>query len=181
MYYDMISAFCKSLRGSDSDAAVYYAMRLIEAGCDPMLILRRLIVHSAEDVGLADPNALSVAVNAMVAFEHLGYPEGRIPLTEAIIYVAEACKSNSVVRAMYSAVEAATVTKDDAVPANLRDPNFKDSASVDKSYKYPHDYGGWVEQQYLPDSLKDARFYVPGNNGAEKELFRAKIKKQIKK
>lgn len=146
-----------------------------------MLILRRLVVHSAEDVGLSNPNALIVAVNAMVAFEHLGYPEGRIPLTEAIIYVCEAHKSNSVVRAMYSALEAATITKDDEVPGNLRDPNFKDNSSVDKSYKYPHDFGGWVEQQYLPDSLKDARFYVPGDNGAEKDLFRAKIKKQIKK
>lgn len=181
MYYDMLSAFCKSLRGSDSDAAVYYAMRLIEAGCDPMLILRRLVVHSAEDVGLADPNALAVAVSAMAAFERLGYPEGRIPLTEAIIYVAEAYKSNSVVRALDGALSAATLTKDDAVPENLRDPNYKDRASIDKRYKYPHDFGGWVEQQYLPDSLKDARFYVPGDNGAEKNLFRAKIQKKTKK
>ena len=88
-YYDMLSAFCKSLRGSDSDAALYYAMRLISGGCDPLLILRRLIAHSAEDVGMADPRALIMATNALVAFQNIGYPEGLLPLTEAIIYVCD--------------------------------------------------------------------------------------------
>ena len=95
-YYDFLSAFCKSLRGSDANAALYYAMRLIEGGCDPMLVARRLVVHSAEDVGMADPRALQIATSAMYAFEKIGYPEGLIPLSEAIIYVCEAEKSYSV-------------------------------------------------------------------------------------
>ena len=97
LYYDILSAFCKSLRGSDSSAAIYYAMRLIEGGCDPLLVFRRLIAHSAEDVGMADPQALVVATSALTAFKNMGYPEGLLPLTEAIIYVCEAEKSNSVV------------------------------------------------------------------------------------
>ena len=100
MYYDMLSAFCKSLRGSDSDAALYWAERLMAAGCDPMLILRRLVVHASEDVGMADPQALVIATSAMYAFEHIGMPEGKIPLCNAIIYVCEASKSPSVVQAM---------------------------------------------------------------------------------
>lgn len=164
-YYDIISAFCKSLRGSDPDAAVYYAMRLICAGADPMLVCRRLIVHSAEDVGLADPMALNIAVNATLAMERLGLPEGRIPLTEAIIYVCKAPKSNSVVRTLYSAVAKAEEGHDD-VPTYLRDNHYR--SEKDTSYKYPHDYGGYVEQQYLPDDIKTEKFYVPGNNGEEK-------------
>ena len=176
-YYDMISGFCKSLRGSCPDAAIFYAMRLINAGCDPLLICRRLIVHSAEDVGLADPNALVIATNAMVAFEKLGLPEGRIPLTEAIIYVCKAPKSNSVVNALYAADELAREGHND-VPIYLRDANYK----VEKisGYKYPHDYGGWVEQQYLPDDIKDEVFYVPSNNGDErycKGIWKDKDKK----
>ena len=166
LYYDILSAFCKSLRGSDPDAAVYYAMRLINAGCDPMLVARRLIVHSAEDVGLADPRALTVAVSAQYALEKLGLPEGRIPLTEAIIYVAQAPKSNSVVNALYSADDASKNAEDDTIPYYLRDANYKTEKVT--GYKYPHDYGGWVEQQYLPDALKNARFYFPGDNGEEK-------------
>lgn len=163
-YYDMISAFCKSLRGSCADAAIFYAMRLINAGCDPLLIFRRLIVHSAEDVGLADPNALVISVNAMTAFEKIGLPEGRIPLTEAIIYVCKAPKSNSVVNALYSADKFAQEGHDD-VPLHLRDANYKTEKVY--GYKYPHDYGGWCEQQYLPTDIKDEVFYVPSNNGEE--------------
>ena len=168
MYYDIISAFCKSLRGSDPDAAVYYAMRLLNAGCDPLLICRRLIVHSAEDVGMADPYALTIAVNAMQAMEKLGIPEGRIPLTEAIIYVCLAPKSNSVVNALYSADDASLKAEDQSIPYYLRDANYK----VEKvsGYKYPHDYGGWVDQRYLPESLGDVRFYTPGQNGREKNI-----------
>lgn len=166
LYYDILSAFCKSLRGSDPDAAVYYAMRLINAGCDPMLVARRLIVHSAEDVGLADPRALTIAVSAQYALEKLGLPEGRIPLTEAIIYVAQAPKSNSVVNALYSADDASKQAEDATIPYYLRDANYKTEKVT--GYKYPHNYGGWVEQQYLPDALKDARFYFPSNNGEEK-------------
>ncbi|MBO7221583.1 MAG: replication-associated recombination protein A, partial [Clostridia bacterium] len=148
MYYDIISAFIKSMRGSDSNAAVYWAERLIEAGCDPMLIARRIVIHAAEDVGLADPNALNVAVSAMQAYEKIGLPEGRIPLVEGIIYVAEAPKSNRVVEALYNAEEAVRTIKHEAVPVHLRDANFKTEKI--SGYKYPHDYGGWVEQQYLP-------------------------------
>lgn len=164
-YYDIISAFCKSLRGSDPDAAIYYAMRLITAGADPMLVCRRLIVHSAEDVGLADPMALNIAVNATLAMERLGLPEGRIPLTEAIIYVCKAPKSNSVVNALYSAVAKAEEGHDE-VPTYLRDNHYR--SDKDMSYKYPHDYGGYVEQQYLPDDIKNEKFYIPGENGEEK-------------
>ena len=176
MYYDMLSAFCKSLRGSDSDAALYWAERLIQAGCDPMLIARRLVVHSSEDVGMADPQALTIAVSAMYAYEHIGLPEGKIPLYNAIIYVCEASKSNSVVRAMEKVARAVERVKDDNVPPPLRDNHY--SGEHAGGYKYPHDYGGWVEQQYLPDKLKDERFYTPSDNGYEKLLIRAKdIKK----
>ena len=168
LYYDILSAFCKSLRGSDPDAAVYYAMRLLNAGCDPLLVCRRLVVHSAEDVGIADPYALTIAVNALTAMEKLGLPEGRIPLTEAIIYVCLAPKSNSVVNALYSADDASKQAEDQTIPYYLRDANYK----VEKveGYKYPHAYGGWVDQRYLPESLGDVRFYVPSKNGNEKNV-----------
>lgn len=183
-YYDYLSAFCKSLRGSDSDAALYYAMRLIEGGCDPMLLLRRLVVHASEDVGMADPNALNIATSAMYAFEKIGYPEGLIPMSNAIIYVCEAPKSNSVVTAMNAAkTDAREVRDDEGVPPYLKDNSFGDKATKAQSgnYKYPHDYeGGWVKQQYLPDKLKDRIYYVPSNYGYEntvKENRRNKGKK----
>ncbi|MBD5086008.1 MAG: replication-associated recombination protein A [Clostridiales bacterium] len=172
MYYDMLSAFCKSWRGSDSDAALYWAERLIQAGCDPMLILRRLIVHSSEDVGMADPQALVVATSALTAYQNIGLPEGKIPLYNAIIYVCEAPKSNSVVMAKCAVEEVVANKKDDKVPMYLMDKNYKTQKI--SGYKYPHNYGGWVEQQYLPDSLKDERFYNPSTNGFEKYLIRAK-------
>lgn len=182
LYYDVLSAFCKSLRGSDSDAALYYMQRLIQGGCDPMLLARRLVVHSAEDVGMADPNALVIATNAMLAFEKLGLPEGLIPLSEAVIYVCEAEKSNSVVEAMYSAKEDALTVKDDDIPPHLK--NYEFASKEDKLnkalYKYPHDYGGYVEQQYLPDKLKGKVYYNPKNNGYEKtvrEIRKGKGKK----
>ena len=171
-YYDFLSAFCKSLRGSDANAALYYAMRLLEGGCDPMLVARRLVVHSAEDVGMADPRALQIATSAMYALERIGYPEAAIPLSEAIIYVCEAEKSNSVVEAMYAAVEDARNVRDDNIPPYLKDGSKaspEDKAKC-RQYKFPHDYGGYVEQQYLPDSLKDRVYYTPGNNGYENEV-----------
>jgi putative ATPase len=174
-YYDILSAFCKSLRGSDADAALYYAMRLINAGCDPLLIARRMIAHAAEDVGLADPNALPIAVSAMLAYERMGLPEGRLPLCEAIIYICQAEKSNSVVKALYAADEASKRAEDAGIPDYLRENSYKQSP--DKSYKYPHEYGGWVEQQYLPDSLKNERFYFPSDNGAEKGAVIRKLRK----
>lgn len=184
-YYDYLSAFCKSLRGSDSNAALYYAMRLIEGGCDPMIIARRLVVHSSEDVGMSDPNAFVVATSAMLAFEKIGYPEGLIPLSNAIIYVCEAPKSNSVVTAMNAAKrDASEVRDDDGVPPYLRDNSFGDKQTKAQSlnYKYPHDFaGGWVEQQYLPDSLKGRVYYVPSDYGFEhtvKEIRKKKGKPQ---
>lgn len=165
-YYDMLSAFCKSLRGSDSNAGLYWAMRLIDAGCDPLLIFRRIIAHSAEDVGMANPNALVVATSALTAYEKIGMPEGTLPLAEAIICVCESEKSNSVVIARDEAKRAVQTVKKEAVPMYLRDVNYKQEKI--SGYKYPHDYGGYVEQQYLPDDLKDAKFYVPSDHGYEK-------------
>ncbi len=183
MYYDMLSAFCKSLRGSDANAALYYMQRLVKGGCDPLLIARRVIAHSAEDVGMADPNALVVAVSAFVAFEKMGLPEGLLPLTEAIIYVCEAEKSNSVVMAMDESARDAVNVKDDNVPPWVKNAVFgseEDKKNAAK-YLYPHNFGGYVEQQYLPDSLKDRVYYTPQNNGYEntvKEIRKRKGKKR---
>lgn len=171
IYYDMLSAFCKSLRGSDPNAALYWANRLIMAGCDPLIIARRLIVHASEDVGLADSNASLIAVNAYTAIEKLGMPEGNIPLTHAIIYVCLAPKSNSVVVAVGAVMDAIKNTKDDNVPHYLRDKTYPHVIDDKSTYKYPHDFGGYVEQQYLPDSLKGAKFYYPLKNGDEPKLI----------
>ena len=170
MYYDMISAFIKSMRGSDSNAALYWAERLIEAGGDPMLIGRRIMIHACEDVGLADPNAIVVATSCVQAFEKIGLPEGRIPLAEGIIYVSEAPKSNKVVEALGGAENAVKTIKHETVPLYLRDPNYKGVDEKVSGYKYPHSYGGWVKQQYLPDEIKDAVFYEPTDNGFEKVI-----------
>lgn len=173
-YYDYLSAFCKSLRGSDSNAALYYAMRLIEGGCDPMTVARRLVIHSAEDVGMADPNAMVVATSAMYALEKTGYPEGLIPLSNAIVYVCEAPKSNAACSAYHAAMEdAKNVRDDDGVPAYLKDNTFGDAKIRAQSakYKYPHNYAeGYVEQQYLPEKLKDRVYYVPKDIGFEKTV-----------
>ena len=173
-FYDYLSAFCKSLRGSDANAALYYAMRLVEGGCDPMIIARRLVIHSSEDVGMSDPNALVVATSAMYALEKTGYPEGMIPISNAIIYVCEAPKSNTVVMAMDAAKrDTAQVRDDDGVPPYLKDNTFGDKQTKAQSgkYKYPHDYaGGYVEQQYLPDKLKDRIYYTPSDYGFERKV-----------
>lgn len=179
LYYDMLSAFCKSLRGSDANAALYYMQRLIKGGCDPLLIARRIIAHSAEDVGMADPNALVVATNALVAYEKIGLPEGLLPISEAIVYVCEAEKSNSVYLAMAAAGEDAVNVKDDTVPPHLKNAVFgsAEDKNLSKNYKYPHNYGGYVEQQYLPDSLKDRVYYKPTDNGYEKKVKEIRLKK----
>lgn len=173
-YYDYLSAFCKSLRGSDSNAALYYAMRLIEGGCDPMTVARRLVIHSAEDVGMADPNAMVVATSAMYALEKTGYPEGLIPLSNAIVYVCEAPKSNAACSAYHAAMEdAKNVRDDDGVPAYLKDNTFGDAKIRAQSakYKYPHNYAeGYVEQQYLPEKLKNRVYYIPKDIGFEKTV-----------
>lgn len=175
MFYDMLSAFCKSLRGSDSDAALYYAMRLIKAGCDPMIIARRLVAHSSEDIGMADSNAMLLATSAMYAVEKMGAPEGLIPLSHAIIYVCEAEKSNSVITAMNEAMDDAENATDNFVPNHLKNHPSTNKDGHGK-YKYPHDYGGYVKQQYLPNSLKDKIYYRPSENGREKNLIRKKFR-----
>ncbi len=175
MYYDFLSAFCKSLRGCDTEAALYYSQRLIKAGCDPMIIARRLVAHASEDVGMADSNALLLSTSAMYALEKMGQPEGLIPLSHAIIYVCEAEKSNSVINALHLAEEDALKNTDNKVPNHL-----KNHPSTNKdghgTYKYPHNYGGYVKQQYMPDSLKDRVYYKPSGNGREKNLIRKKFK-----
>ncbi len=174
-YYDMLSAFCKSIRGSDAEGALFYAFRLIECGVDPLIILRRLIAHTSEDIGMADSNALLLAVSALTAYEHMGKPEGLIPMTHAIIYACEADKSNSVIVAENRALEDAKNVKKVIVPNALKNhPSTNDDGSG--KYKYPHDYGGYVKQQYLPNELKDRVYYEPLKNGREKNLKRKKAK-----
>lgn len=182
-YYDMLSAFCKSLRGSDPDAALYWSQRLIRGGCDPVLIARRLIAHSSEDVGMADPQAMVIAVSALTALKNMGVPEGLIPLSHAIIYVCEAPKSNSVITAMSAAAADAEKVRDDTVPPHLKNSVFADVEDKHKSagYKYPHDYGGYVEQQYLPDSLVGRVYYKPSDNGFEKKIPEIRKEKGVKK
>ena len=174
IYYDMLSAFCKSLRGSDSDAALYWSQRLITAGCDPLLICRRLIAHASEDVGMADSNAALMAMVAMNAIKNLGLPEGNIPLSHAIIYVCEAEKSNSVINAMDAARHDAEFNPDDKIPEHLKNYHYEEQDVP--QYKYPHNYGGYVKQQYLPNKLKDRVYYIPSNNGREKGLIKKKDK-----
>ena len=168
MYYDMLSAFGKSLRGSDPDGALYWAYRLIESGVDPIVVLRRLIAHTSEDVGLANSNALVVAVSALTAYQNLGIPEGLIPLTHAIICTATSPKSNAVVLARDSAINAVKSTVTDPVPDHLKNYNFLNEKRA--KYKYPHDFGGYVKQQYLPDSLEGTKFYNPTDNGNERKI-----------
>ncbi len=179
LYYDILSAFCKSLRGSDSNAALYYSQRLISGGCDPMLVARRLVVHSAEDVGMADPNALVMATSAMYALEKIGVPEALIPLAQAIVYVCEAPKSDAASSALFAAREDAERCNDDNIPPYLKDNTFGDGQTKAQSlnYKYPHDYGGYVKQQYLPDSLKDKKYYNPKDIGFERQVKKIRISK----
>lgn len=175
MFYDILSAFCKSIRGSDSDAALYYAFRLINAGCDPMIIARRLVAHCSEDIGMADSNASLLAVNAMYAVEKMGIPEGLIPLSHAIIYACEAEKSNSVIIAMDRAKEDVEKYGDLPVPNHLKNHPTTNADGHGK-YKYPHIYGGYCKQQYFPDQLKDHIYYEPKQNGREKNLQRKKFR-----
>ncbi len=173
MYYDNLSAFCKSLRGSDAEAALYYAMRLIKAGCDPLIIARRMVAHASEDVGMADSNALLLAISALTAAEKLGQPECLLTLSHAIIYICEAEKSNSVYKAMHMALQDVENNLDNRVPNHLKNHPSTNKDGHGK-YKYPHDYGGYVKQQYMPDSLKDRVYYHPSSNGREKNLVRKK-------
>lgn len=175
IYYDMLSAFCKSLRGSDAEAALFWSNRLIEAGCDPLIIARRLMAHASEDIGMADSNALLLSTCALVAVKNMGMPEGNLPLSHAIIYVCEAPKSNSVVVAMNRAQSDAKTCRNDNVPEHLKNYHIDKNAP---KYKYPHDFGGYIYQQYMPDELKDRVYYEPSNNGREKDFKRKKIWKK---
>ena len=163
-HYDIVSAFIKSMRGSDADAAVYYLARMLDAGEDPLFIARRMVILAAEDVGLADPNALVVAQSAANALQFVGLPEGRIILSEAVIYLACAPKSNSAYMAIDTALADLRSGKAAPVPKHLRDSHYKGAAKFGhgKGYKYPHDYeGAWVEQEYLPEKLKGTVYYRP--------------------
>lgn len=168
MSFDMLSAFCKSLRGSDSDAALYWAFRLTEAGFDARILFRRMIAHSSEDIGMADSSVLPFVVSAMAAYEKVGLPEGELALAHAIIRVCTAPKSNSVYLAKAAAKDAVKMNGDGFVPLHLRNTDYSTSDKSERPYLYPHDYGGYVEQQYLPDSLVGTKFYHPSENGEEK-------------
>lgn len=172
-YYDVLSAFCKSLRGSDADAALYYSQKLLLSGCDPKIIARRMIAHASEDIGMADSNALLIAISALQAVKELGVPECELALSHAIIYICEAEKSNSVYLAMSAAKEDAKNFIDAPVPNHLKNhpTGYNDKTG---SYKYPHDYGGYVKQNYLPIVLKDRVYYKPLSNGKEKNMIRKK-------
>lgn len=172
-HYDIISAFIKSMRGSDPDAAVYYLARMIAAGEDPKFIARRIMICASEDVGMADPGALSVAVAAAQTVERIGMPEGRIPLAQAAIYVATAPKSNASYLAIDAALAAVREIAVKSVPPHLQDAHYAGASDLGRGigYKYAHDYPGhYVRQQYLPDELLGRSFFVPGDNGYEKEL-----------
>ena len=171
-HYDTISAFIKSLRGSDPDAAVYYLAKMLYAGEDIKFIARRLMISASEDVGNADPNALSVAVSASLAVERIGMPEAQIILAQAATYIASAPKSNASYLAIGEAMQNVKTQKT-TVPAHLQDAHYKGAAQLGHGmgYKYAHDYPEhYVKQQYLPDEIKDARFYVPTDIGYEKGI-----------
>lgn len=164
-HYNFISAFIKSVRGSDPDAALYWLARMLEAGEDPMFIARRLVVLAAEDIGLANPGALGVSIAAQQAIHFVGLPEGRIPLAEATVYLALSHKSNSVYKAIDLALKDAKRTRHEPVPLHMRNVSNRANQQIDygKSYKYPHDFpGNVVDQDYFPPSLQSTKYYFPG-------------------
>ena len=178
-FYDMLSAFCKSLRGSDSDAALFWFARMILAGVDPMVIVRRIIAHASEDVGIADPNAMVQATAAYTALNAIGMPEARLSIAQAIIYVCEAPKSNSVCMAIDAAMREAKETDRTEVPLHLRDTHYagSDRLGSGSGYKYPHNYEGhYVKQQYLPDGVQGG-YYTPSEQGDEAEVGKRKEKR----
>ena len=178
-HYDTISAFIKSMRGSDPDAAVYYLARMLYAGEDIKFIARRIMILASEDIGNADPQALQVAVAAAQAVERLGMPEARIVLAQAVTYMASAPKSNSAINAIDKAMRVVQETKTPPVPVHLQDAHYKSAGKLGhgKGYKYAHDYKNhYVKQQYLPDGLTGEVFYEPSENGYEQQI-RAYYKK----
>lgn len=172
-HYDTVSAFIKSMRGSDPDAAVYYLARMLYAGEDIKFIARRIMILAAEDIGNADPNALTVAVSAAQAVERLGMPEARIVLAQAVTYMASAPKSNSAIMAIDKAMDLVEHQKTPPVPVHLQDAHYKAAGKLGHGvgYKYAHDYKNhYVRQQYLPDGLTEEVFYEPSENGYEAEI-----------
>ncbi len=170
-HYDVVSAFIKSLRGSDPDAALYYMARLIEAGDDPRFIMRRMIIFASEDVGNADPRALGIAVDGLQAYQIVGMPEGRIILGQVCTYLATAPKSNASYLAIDRALEAARRGTME-VPMRLRNAPTKLMAAMGNAegYRYPHDHGGYVPEHYLPEPLRGQVFYAPDGHGYEKQI-----------
>ncbi len=174
-HYDVISAFIKSMRGSDADASVYWLARMLEAGEDARFIARRLVIFASEDIGMADPQALVVAVAAAHAVEHVGLPEAQLNLAQATIHLASAPKSNRAALAIWNARSAIRDGTLGEVPAHLRDAHYQGASVLGHGagYEYPHDHdGGWVDQQYLPDGLVDHRWYEPSTHGFEAEVVR---------
>jgi putative ATPase len=176
-HYDVISAFIKSMRGSDPDAAVYWMARMLEAGEDPLFVLRRMVIFASEDVGNADPRALLVAMDAVEAFRFVGMPEGVLPMTQAAVYLATAPKSNRVLATYAAAREAVNETGSLPVPARLRNAPTKlmKDLGFGKGYQYPHDFasspwGGHVAEDYLPDALVGRTFYEPSQSGYERDI-----------
>ena len=173
MHYDIISAFIKSMRGSDPDGAVYWLARMVEGGEDPAFIARRMMILASEDVGLANPNAVLLANATFDAVMKIGWPESRIILSECAIYLANSPKSNSAYMAINNAIQTVSQTGDLPVPLHLRNAPTKLMADLGyhEGYKYAHDYqGNYVKQQYLPDSLEGTHFWVPGNNPSEAKM-----------
>jgi len=172
-HYDVISAFIKSIRGSDPDAALHYLARMIEAGEDPRFIARRLVISASEDVGLADPQALAIAVAAADAVAFIGMPEGRIPLAEATVYLATTAKSNAAYAGINAAIADIRAGGFGRVPVHLRDAHYPGAKRLGhgRGYVYPHDSEfGILPQQYLPDELEGRRYYEPKNLGAERDI-----------
>lgn len=172
-HYDVISAFIKSMRGSDPDAAVYWLARMLEAGEDARFIARRLVIFASEDIGMADPQALLVAVAAASAVEHVGLPEAQLNLSQATVHLATAPKSNRSALAIWNSRSAVRDGAIGEVPAHLRDAHYQGAAALGHGggYEYPHDHDdGWVDQQYLPDELSDRRWYEPSRHGFEQEI-----------
>lgn len=172
-HYDVVSAFIKSMRGSDPDAALHYLARMIEAGEDPRFIARRVVIAASEDVGMADPTALGVAVSAAQAVQMLGMPEGRIPLAQAVVHLATAPKSNRAYMGLEKALSDVRSGRISPVPAHLRDAHYPGAKGLGhgKGYVYPHDEPTSVaQQQYLPDAIASAEYYRPGKTGAERDV-----------
>ncbi|HSP79732.1 MAG TPA: replication-associated recombination protein A [Myxococcaceae bacterium] len=172
-HYNVISAFIKSMRGSDVDAALYWMTRMLESGEDPIFIFRRMVIFASEDIGNADPRALGVAVDALRAFQLMGLPEGTLPLTQAVTYLALAPKSNAVLTAYAAARAAVQEGGPLPVPMHLRNAptRLMKNLGYGAGYKYPHNFdGNYVPEDYLPEALRRERFYQPGRNGFEREL-----------